>query len=122
MVIFRSLFIGYDKVTVNPASCFSLLVSAQPFIQLGERAEISVITFGPYQESFIPPSATAPSGYTDPDLNIDAAYNYGVFDFDQPNFYLNFARGYLYYQLGVMDYQRFQNHYIYNNRYVHEQC
>ena len=48
-------------------------------------------------------------------------YNYGVFDFDQPNFYLNFARGHLNYQLGVTEYSRFRDYYIYYNRYIHEQ-
>jgi len=100
---------------------FPLLASAQPFIQLGERAEISVITFGPFQGELYSAFGHSSFRVHDPDQNIDAAYNYGVFDFDQPNFYLNFAKGYLYYQLGVMDYQRFQNHYIYHNRYVHEQ-
>src|SRR5690606_37359003 len=46
---------------------------------------------------------------------------YGVFDFDQPNFYLNFARGFLYYKVAVRDYKRFEYANVYFNRYVHEQ-
>ncbi|MBK7651078.1 MAG: DUF4105 domain-containing protein [Flammeovirgaceae bacterium] len=57
----------------------------------------------------------------DPELKFDAAYNYGVFDFNQPNFYLNFARGYLYYKLGVYSYVDFRDYYIEHNRFVHEQ-
>jgi drug/metabolite transporter superfamily protein YnfA len=44
-----------------------------------------------------------------------------VFDFNQPNFYLNFARGFLYYKLGVSYYQDFKDAYIYYNRFIHEQ-
>jgi len=100
---------------------FPLLASAQPFVQLGERAEVSVITFGPYQGELYSAFGHSSFRVYDPDKGIDEAYNYGVFDFDQPNFYLNFTRGYLYYQLGVFDYKRMQSHYVYNNRYVHEQ-
>lgn len=89
--------------------------------RLSEQATISVITCGPYQDELY--SAFGHSAYRvyDPVLEIDDAYNYGVFDFDQPNFYLNFAKGYLFYKLGVYDYQRFQDYYIYYNRKVHEQ-
>jgi len=34
--------------------------------------------------------------------NFDIIYNYGVFDFKQPNFYTNFAKGKLYYRLDKM--------------------
>jgi hypothetical protein len=57
----------------------------------------------------------------DPQNQIDLAFNWGVFDFDQPNFYFNFARGFLYYKLGVYSYPHFSDHYISYNRYVHEQ-
>ena len=52
---------------------------------------------------------------------MDYAFNYGVFDFNKPNFYLNFALGHNYYMLGVYDYQAFQQSYIADNRYIHEQ-
>jgi hypothetical protein len=88
---------------------------------LSEEAEISIITCGPYQSELYSAFGHSAIRVHDPVQRYDAAYNYGVFDFDQPNFYLNFARGYLYYKLGVYDYKAFQNHYIYDNRYVHEQ-
>jgi hypothetical protein len=88
---------------------------------LSENAEISVITCGPSQEELYTAFGHSAIRVFDPRYNYDAAYNYGVFDFNQPNFYLNFARGFLYYKLGVYAYQDFQAHYIYKNRYVHEQ-
>ncbi|MEO7990463.1 MAG: DUF4105 domain-containing protein [Chryseolinea sp.] len=105
--------------------CIALLFLLLPcFAQaqkLSEQATISVVTFGPYQGELY--SAFGHSAYRvyDPANEIDDIYNYGVFDFDQPNFYLNFARGNSLYKLGISDYPRFRDYYIYYNRYVHEQ-
>lgn len=57
----------------------------------------------------------------DPLNGVDDAYNYGVFDFNQPNFYLNYTRGLLYFKLGVYAYPDFRDYYIYYNRSVTEQ-
>lgn len=94
---------------------------AQAQLKLSNKAEISLMTFGPGQEQLYTAFGHSAFRVNDPGLGIDHAYNYGVFDFNQPNFYLNFARGYLYYRLGVMDYKSFEDHYIYYNRYVREQ-
>jgi len=90
-------------------------------IRLSDQAEISVLTLGPWQGELFTAFGHSAFRVKDPINGIDAAYNYGVFDFDQPHFYLNFARGYNLYMLGVMDYQRFEYAYIYYNRYIHEQ-
>jgi hypothetical protein len=105
--------------------CIALFFVMLPcFVQaqtLTEQATISIVTFGPYQGELY--SAFGHSGIRvyDPENGIDDLYNYGVFDFDQPNFYLNFALGSSFYKLGISDYPRFRDHYIYYNRYVHEQ-
>lgn len=96
------------------------IASAQNF-RLSEQAEISVITCGPFQGELYSAFGHSAFRVHDPQNGYDAAYNYGVFNFNQPNFYLNFARGYLYYQLGVYDYPSFEEHYVSYNRYVHEQ-
>jgi hypothetical protein len=88
---------------------------------LSNRAEISVITCGPTQDELYSAFGHNAFKVVDPDLGISEAYNYGVFDFDQPHFYMNFTRGHLNYKLGVYDYQAFENYYVRNNRYVHEQ-
>lgn len=90
-------------------------------IKLSHQAQISVITCGPGQEAVYTAFGHSAFRVYDPVLNIDAAFNYGVFDFDQPNFYLNFAKGYNYYKLAIQDYERFEYAYIYYNRFVHEQ-
>ena len=89
--------------------------------ELSEQAEISVITCGPDQKELYSAFGHSAFRVYDPAHGIDEAYNYGVFDFDQPNFYLNFARGYSYYKLGVMEYPRFKYIYEYYNRFIHEQ-
>jgi hypothetical protein len=54
-------------------------------------------------------------------LGYDSVFNYGTFNFDQPNFYINFARGRMLYSLGVTSFDRFMTSYIYENRNVREQ-
>lgn len=101
-----------------------LLISfyAQPqSLPLTDGAQISVITCGPTPSELYAAFGHSAIRVYDPDQQIDLAYNYGVFDFDQPNFYLNFARGYLYYKLGVYYYPHFRDYYISHNRFVHEQ-
>ena len=88
---------------------------------LSDKAEISVITCGPGQQELYSAFGHSAFRVYDPESGYDAAYNYGVFDFNQPNFYLNFVKGYLNYRLAVQDYKRFEYIYMYFNRYVHEQ-
>jgi hypothetical protein len=88
---------------------------------LTAEAQISVITCGPYATELYASFGHSAIRVYDPQNQIDFAYNYGVFDFDQPNFYLNFARGYLYYKLGVYHYPHFRDYYINHNRFIHEQ-
>lgn len=88
---------------------------------LSERATLSLITCGPTQTELYSAFGHSAFRVQDPLRGIDEVYNYGIFDFNQPHFYLNFARGYLYYQLGVYNYPDFRNYYIYYNRFVHEQ-
>ncbi|MCX7636330.1 MAG: DUF4105 domain-containing protein [Cyclobacteriaceae bacterium] len=89
--------------------------------QLSQQAFISVITCGPGQTELYSAFGHSAFRVHDPMLGIDYAYNYGVFDFSQPNFYLNFARGHNFYKLAVQDYRQFEYFYRYFNRYVHEQ-
>jgi hypothetical protein len=97
------------------------VVSQAQNTTLSDRAEISVLTLGPFQGEVYSAFGHSAMRVYDPELGIDDAYNWGVFDFDQPNFYLNFARGRNNYKLGVYPYDRFRDYYIYYNRYVHEQ-
>ncbi|MFM9838312.1 MAG: DUF4105 domain-containing protein [Cyclobacteriaceae bacterium] len=88
---------------------------------LSSQAEVSIITCGPYQGELYSAFGHSAIRVHDPVKEFDIAFNYGVFDFNQPNFYLNFTRGFLYYKLGIYDYPDFRDFYIKYNRYVHEQ-
>ena len=105
--------------------CFLLLllplIGFSQGLRLSEQAEIHILTCGPYQGELYSAFGHSAIRVKDPRKGYDILYNYGIFDFDQPNFYLNFARGYLHYKLGVTDYERFRDFYIYSNRYIHEQ-
>lgn len=88
---------------------------------LSEKASISVLTFGPGKEELYAGFGHSAIRVYDPANNIDWAFNYGTFDFDQPNFYLNFTRGQLLYKLAVQDFKRMKQYYEYFNRYILEQ-
>ena len=68
-------------------------------IKLSEEAQISVITFGPYQGELW--SAFGHNGIRvfDPLLDIDWMYDWGRFDFEQANFLWNFSRGKMLYSI-----------------------
>ncbi|WP_425389783.1 DUF4105 domain-containing protein [Ekhidna sp.] len=99
---------------------FSFSLS-QAQIQLSEEAEIAVITIGPYQGEVW--SAFGHSGIRikDSERRIDWFYNYGLYDFEQENFFLNFAQGLLKYKVGVTRYDRVFRFYKSQNRFIKEQ-
>ncbi|MEQ9303002.1 MAG: DUF4105 domain-containing protein, partial [Marinoscillum sp.] len=99
---------------------FSAAIGAQN-IQLSDEAEISVMTLGPYQGEIYSAFGHSAIHLSDPVRNVEWVYNYGVFDFDQENFFLNFARGKMLYQLGMSNYGSFKRHYERENRFIIEQ-
>lgn len=56
-----------------------------------------------------------------PQRNIDAVFNYGIFDFDEPGFIRRFVLGETDYLLGVTDYNRFIAEYAMRGSGVTEQ-
>lgn len=90
-------------------------------IKLSTNAVITVITAGPGQAELFTAFGHSAFRVFDPENGIDWVYNYGTFDFDQPNFYLNFAKGHLNYKLSRYHYQQFKTTYIYYNRSLYEQ-
>ena len=89
-------------------------------LQLSKKATLSVVTCGSGEELY---STFGHSAFRVHDaLNgIDRIYNYGTFDFNAPNFYLNFAKGKLTYQLSVESFDRFIRIYNYEKRWVKTQ-
>lgn len=109
---------------MNKVICLALLLSTATGSlaqKLSEDAAISVITCGPHHEVSFLCFGHSAFRVRDPRAGIDYAFNYGIFDFDRPGFVLNFALGNNIYLLGVQEFQHFQDSYIEDNRYVHEQ-
>ncbi len=98
----------------------SSLVSSAQFGSLSPAAEISILTIGPGAELYDKFGHSA-FRIKDSLSGVDVVFNYGVYDFDTPNFYTKFAQGKLLYQLGVTYYQPFLQNYIAENRWVKEQ-
>ncbi|BFP42614.1 DUF4105 domain-containing protein [Flavobacteriaceae bacterium GF1] len=94
--------------------------SAQNLPQLSENAQISVLTCGAGNQLYTAFGHTA-FRVQDSVLGLDIVYNYGTFDFDKPNFYLNFAKGKLIYSLSRSRFDRFLFEYEYEKRWVREQ-
>ena len=87
---------------------------------LSESSTVSLITCGSGEELYSSFGHTA-FRVQDPVLGIDVVYNYGTFDFDKPNFYLNFAKGKLIYSLSRTTFERFLYEYELEKRWVREQ-
>ncbi len=90
-------------------------------LTLSPQAEVSLITCGRGAEEVYSAFGHSAIRVVDPVNRIDYAYNYGVFDFSQPNFYLNYTKGLLLFKLGVYAYPDFVSSYVYYNRWVTEQ-
>jgi len=87
---------------------------------LSKEAKVSVLTCGPGDELYSKFGHSA-IRIKDPVNRMDLIYNYGVFDFTQPNFYLNFAKGRLDYMLVRHRSNDFINQYRSEGRSVVEQ-
>ncbi len=102
---------------------FSLLlgynVSSQSLV-LSDSAKVSMLTCSPGDElySIFGHSAIRVS---DPVSKVDIVFNYGTFDFSDPNFYSNFVMGRLNYILSVSYFQNFYLGYAEENRWIYEQ-
>ena len=89
-------------------------------IKLSDTAEVSILTMGPgdvLNDSF----GHSAFRVKDTNQNIDVVYNYGVYDFNTPNFYLKFAQGKLLYTLDRNNFSPFYNYYAKQNRWIKEQ-
>ena len=89
-------------------------------IKLSDTAEVSILTMGPgdvLNDSF----GHSAFRVKDTKQNIDVVYNYGVYDFNTPNFYLKFAQGKLLYTLDRNNFSPFYNYYAKQNRWIKEQ-
>ncbi len=95
----------------------TLTAIAQP---LSPSARVSLLTCTPGQELYARYGHTA-IRVKDAQRGIDYVFNYGLFSFEDSNFYLHFVQGQTWYELGVETYREFMPEYHYEHRPVAEQ-
>jgi hypothetical protein len=89
-------------------------------VNLSVYSEVSIITAGPGTELYEAFGHSA-IRIKDPVLRLDLIYNYGMFDFNAPNFYSNFTKGNLLYRLGRYKFEYFLAGYKRDKRWVKQQ-
>lgn len=103
------------------ATLIALILTTTVFSQeLTDKATVSVITCGPGDQLYATFGHSAFRVY-DFSIGLNKVYNYGTFDFHAPNFYLNFVKGKLTYQLSTTNFSDFLREYQYTNRWVKTQ-
>lgn len=99
------LFLFSQKLVAQPDSC---------------NLRISLLTVAPGEELYSTFGHSA-LRITDTVTHQDIVYNYGTFNFDDPDFYTKFVRGKLMYYLSTDDFQSFQYQNQADNRAMTEQ-
>jgi hypothetical protein len=101
--------------------CSLTIVSAQtPQINLSRETSITLLTCSPGDELYSVFGHSA-IRVRDPRQDLDWVFNYGTFNFSDPDFYTNFVRGRLNYILSVSEYHHFEYEYRRENRWIWEQ-
>jgi hypothetical protein len=94
--------------------------SANLFSQAAETVSVYLITCSPGTATYSIYGHSA-LRIAIPERNSDLVYNWGVFDFATPNFVWKFAKGRLDYKLGVVSFDRFQQEYFLEQRWIQSQ-
>lgn len=97
-----------------------LLIFCIQYCCANSQLEISILTCAKGNQSYTSWGHSA-IRVLDKNKSIDLVYNFGVFDFNSPNFLLDFIRGKLKYSLERCNYDKFINGYIYEKRQIIEQ-
>ena len=104
-IIFRTIFVAFSiLLTSNNA-----IAQDQDLSEM-DSVEIGLITCDPHEEIYSLYGHTA-LRYHDLKRNLDAVYNWGVFDYTKPHFALRFVFGLTDYELGVAPTQPFCDYY-----------
>ena len=101
-------------ISLNGQSLFSQTYPLSP------HSKISILTCGSGEELH---SIFGHTGIRiqEPSRGIDVVYNFGMFDFNTPNFYLKFVKGDMQYYVANSSFEHFMYSYRMENRSVFEQ-
>ena len=108
------------KILLILLSVFLLEIHAQENTEEIPQYEISILTIGPGSSLS---DAFGHSGIRVIDRvnDYDIVFNYGVYDFNAPNFYGNFVKGRPIYSLGLNSFENFYRNYVNQSRQIIEQ-
>ncbi len=93
---------------------------SQSTLTLSDSTRVSLMTVAPGEFLYSTFGHSAIRIY-DPQNRLDRCYNYGTFNFDQPNFILKFCRGKLLYFLDIEPYRSFEYGNLHDQRGMQEQ-
>jgi len=97
-----------------------LLISQLSYANDNDTIEISILTCSPGQEVYSVFGHSA-IRVIDKENNVDKVYNFGMFDFETPNFEYKYLKGKLKYHIGIQETEDFIRIYTYEKRLVTEQ-
>ena len=118
----KTIFYALRGLFVVLATAISLPLSAADIrLEDMDSVEISLLTCQPHDEVYSLYGHTALRYHELWKDGIDAAFNYGVFDYNKPHFVLRFVFGLTDYELGVFPYGLFELEYRHFGSMVVEQ-
>lgn len=109
----------FQKLLIIVLVCWGTAGCCQQ-MELSPLSKASVLTVGTADELHSKFGHSA-IRIVDPTIGMDLVYNYGMFDFNDPNFYIKFTRGKLDYRIARETFPQFMRTYEYENRWVKEQ-
>ena len=89
--------------------------------QTYDSLRVSLLTVEPHSKAVWTIFGHTALRLYDPVLKIDEVYNWGTFDFEAPNFIMNFVKGKTDYFLSTSDFQSVMRHHYYEGATVTEQ-
>lgn len=109
----------YKKIIFFLLLLFPIITFSQS-VPLSDKCKISVLTCGSGNQLYSTFGHTA-IRINDYERDLNVVYNYGMFDFEEGNFYLKFIKGDLQYFVATTSYQEFLTEYQFEQREVLEQ-
>jgi len=110
----------FKKITLAVLLLLFFVWGISQEAQLSPLSKLSLLTVGTGQD------LAAKFGHSgirlqDPAIGIDVVYGYGTYNFEDPNFYLNFTRGKLDYTITRHPFDLFERSYVFEQRWIKEQ-
>lgn len=108
------------RILLGALLAWPVLAAAQALHAPGDELQVSLVTYGPgeiYWERFGHNALVVRDEATDTAIS----YNYGMFDFEEEDFFVNFLRGRMTYQIAAFDFEREAPLYVEEGRSVRRQ-